>query len=278
MSSFLGLPPSPCYAAVILWNWNLKKPSQPLSTDNFKTLLSFTGTEDEEWFYLIHMRIELAAAPGIRALYACIQAIKKDSIEEVTQCLNSLAECISIVITIMKEMRQKCAVDVFFNAIQQYFNDNSKGMKYKGSDNPDTAKKYTGASGIQSSVIPLFTAFLGINLQSDSTPYLLKMRWHMPREHRQLLLEMDSTDLREYTLAHSSNKDLIAAYNRCIEGLVKFRQQHINLVTSYVINPLRSQIGSAGNSEPSSTVFPGSDIIGFLKKPRDETIAHKIQE
>ncbi|XP_019856213.1 PREDICTED: indoleamine 2,3-dioxygenase 2-like [Amphimedon queenslandica] len=148
-------------------------------------------------------------------------------------------------------------------------------MKYDGSDSPDTLKKYTGASGIQSSVIPLFTSFLGIKLQSESTPYLHKMRWHMPREHRQLLLEMDTTDLREYTMAHSSNKDLIAAYNHCIEGLVKFRQQHINLVTSYVIIPLRSQSSS---SEPGSTIFPGSDIIGFLKKPRDETIAHKIKE
>lgn len=87
VGSFLGLPPSPCYAAIILWNWNIKNPKEPLSTDNFKTLLTFTGTEDEKWFNLIHLRIELAAAPGIKALYACIQAIRRDNVEEVAQCL-----------------------------------------------------------------------------------------------------------------------------------------------------------------------------------------------
>ena len=281
VSSNLGLPPSPCYAHFCLWNWCLKNPSEPPSADNFKCPLSFTGTEDEEWFYLIHIRIELAAVPGIKAINACIEAMKRNDKQEVMQCLNTIAECISSITSILKEMRLKCNPDVFFNKIQQYFAGHPTGIKYEGTDCPDTVRKCVSASAIQSSVIPLFTVFLGINIQSDVRAYLDKMRWHMPREHRQFLYEMkEKVHLREHVQLHSSNKEMTAAYNRCIKELTGFRQAHIGIMTSYIIIPSHAQsaTGSTALGESISGSCTGSDLMNFLRKPRDETAAHKLTE
>ena len=272
VSSMLGLPPSPCNA-LILWGWRLRNPNEKLASNNFKTMFSFTGTEDEEWFFLIHIHIELAASPGINAVIASTEAIKKNDEQEVTQCLNAVAECISNAASILKEMRLKCRPSTFYNEVRPFLSGSPTGLKYEGTSDPTTMKKYPGGSAVQSSVIPLFDMFLGIKFQSDAKVFLDKMRWHMPREHRQFLLKMNdelcSTSPREYVQLHSSNKEMMAAYNRCIKELTDFRQQHINLVTSYIIIPSQGKASSGTG---------GSDLINFLKKPRDETAAHKLQE
>ena len=269
VSSKLGLPPSPCYAAFILWNWCLKNPDEPVSTHNFKTALSFTGSEDEEWFYLIHIRIELAAASGIKAVVACIEAMKKDDEQKVAQCLNIVAECISDIISIMKEMRLKCVPDTFYNNFRKFLS-RPGGIKYEGTSDPEAMCKYPGASGVQSSIIPLFDIFLGIEYEEEGQvkSFLDKMRWHMPREHRQFLLEMSNEmNVREYAKNHSSNNAISEAYDGCIEKLLTFRKEHIIMVTSYIIVP------SGGQAKEGTG---GSSLIGFLKEPRDKMNSYKL--
>ena len=269
VSSKLGLPPSPCYAAFILWNWRLKNPDEPVSTHNFKTALSFTGSEDEEWFYLIHIRIELAAASGIKAVVACIEAMKKDDEQKVAQCLNIVTECISDIISIMKEMRQKCVPDTFYNDFRKFLS-RPKGIKYKGTSDPEAMCKYPGASGVQSSIIPLFDIFLGIEYEEEGQvkSFLDKMRWHMPREHRQFLLEMSNEmSVREYAINHPSNNAISEAYDGCIEKLLTFRKEHIIMVTSYIIIP------SGGQAKEGTG---GSPLIEFLKEPKDKMKSYKL--
>ena len=269
VSSKLGLPPSPCYAAFILWNWRLKNPDEPVSTHNFKTALSFTGSEDEEWFYLIHIRIELAATSGIKAVVDCIEAMKKDDEQKVAQCLNIVTECISDIISIMKEMRQKCVPDTFYNNFRKFLSRPEGGIKYAGTSNPNLVDENHGASGVQSSIIPLFDIFLGIKLEEGKVKsYLDKMRWHMPREHRQFLLEMSNEmNVREYAINHSSNNAISEAYDGCIEKLLTFRKEHIIMVTSYVINPSRGEAKEGTG---------GSDLMEFLKKPKDKMSSYKL--
>ena len=269
VSSKLGLPPSPCYAAFILWNWRLKNPDEPVSTHNFKTALSFTGSEDEEWFYLIHIRIELAAASGVKAVVACIEAMKKNDEQKVAQCLNIVAECISDIISIMKEMRLKCVPDTFYNNFRKFLSRPAGGIKYEGTSDPEIVNKYPGASGVQSSIIPLFDIFLGIEYEEGEVKlYLDKMRWHMPCEHRQFLLEMSNEmSVREYAINHPSNNAISEAYDGCIEKLLTFRKEHIIMVTSYIIIP------SGGQAKEGTG---GSPLIEFLKEPKDKMKSYKL--
>ena len=290
VSSHLGLSASPCYAAFFLWNWHLKYPNEPeaISEDNFEVALSFIGSKDEDWFYLIHIRIELAAAPGIQAVVDCIEAIKKDDQQEVMRCLKIVTDCISSITGIMKEMYHECDPSVFYKNLRVFFSGTCKGIKYEGTEDPDTLRKYPGASCVQSSIIPLFDIFLGIEFDEGGTKdYLDKMRSHMPREHRQFLIDMKNeykkdefshSILRTYIELHSCNKD---AYNSCIKALIAFRQEHTDLVTNYIIDPsvVSPLAKGQGETKPScdTTEGTGGSILKlFLSKLKTKTESFEL--
>lgn len=275
VSSHFGLPPSPNYAAFVLWNWCLKNPDKPLSTDNFEVALSFTGGKDEAGFYLIHMHIEFAAAPGIKAVVACIEAIKKDDEQEVIHCLKIVTDSISSITSILKETRDNCKPHVFFNELRVLFSGSKEGIKYEGTS--DTSmRKYPGVSGIQSSVIPLFDIFLGIELDegNEAKKFLDEVRDHMPYNHRQFLSKMNEDyshfNLRAYIQQlHSSNSPLTKAYNSCVKELLVFRQEHFKVVTSFIFN----------QSEGSITEGTGGSSIGsFLKKIKETNKLAELPE
>ncbi|XP_011404257.1 PREDICTED: indoleamine 2,3-dioxygenase 1-like [Amphimedon queenslandica] len=273
VSSHLGLSPSPCYAAFVLWNWHLKNPSEPLSKDNFEIALSFTGSKDEAWFYLIHMRIELAAAPGIKAVIDCIEAIKKDDQQEVMRCLKIVTDCISSITGIMKEMYYECDPSVFYNKLRSFFSGSKEGIQYEGTEDPDTFRTYPGASGVQSSIIPLFDIFLGIEFEGGTKSFLDGMKVRMPLEHRQFLTDMKNeykkdefshSILRTYVELHSCSKD---TYNSCVKALVAFRQEHIDLVTNYILKP---------SNDTATEGTGGSTLEIFLTKTKEKTKSFEL--
>ena len=68
VSSHIGLPPILTYASGVLYNWALRDSAKPMTGKNMYTMVNYTGTEDESWFFVLHVQIELTAAPAIRAI------------------------------------------------------------------------------------------------------------------------------------------------------------------------------------------------------------------
>ena len=64
----LGLAPSTTYASNMLYNWKLLDTSGSMDENNLHAVSTFTGTKDESWFYIVHVRLELAAVPGLKEL------------------------------------------------------------------------------------------------------------------------------------------------------------------------------------------------------------------
>ncbi|KAF8261965.1 Indoleamine 2,3-dioxygenase [Lactarius quietus] len=66
----LQLPPVITYADDVLYNWALKVPSaEPIpALDNLRCLALFTGTRDEEEFYLTSARIELRGVDALEVM------------------------------------------------------------------------------------------------------------------------------------------------------------------------------------------------------------------
>ncbi|XP_011408299.1 PREDICTED: indoleamine 2,3-dioxygenase 1-like [Amphimedon queenslandica] len=219
------------------------------------------------------MRIELAAAPGIQAVVDCIEAIKKDDQQEVMRCLKIVTDCISSMTGIMKEMYQECNPSVFYNKLRVFFSGSKEGIQYEGTEDPDTWRTYPGASGVQSSIIPLFDIFLGIELEGGTKSFLDGMKIRMPLEHRQFLTdikneykkdEFSHSILRTYVQLHSCSKD---AYNSCVIALVAFRQEHIDLVTNYISKP---------SNDTATEGTGGSSLKIFLTKPIEKTESFKL--
>jgi hypothetical protein len=64
----LDMPPVLVYATYNLLNWRRLDPSKPIELGNIVCINNFLGGTDEEWFRLVHVAIEAAAAPAVAAL------------------------------------------------------------------------------------------------------------------------------------------------------------------------------------------------------------------
>lgn len=73
----LQLPPVATYAGLVLWNWRPYDVRQPIDNmENIMTLQTFTGSYDEQWFYLTSVAIEARSAPIIPLMLDAISAAR----------------------------------------------------------------------------------------------------------------------------------------------------------------------------------------------------------
>ena len=271
----LGLPPVATYAAVVLWNWRFKDPQGRPILENLEILTTYTGTRDEEWFYLISMATELAAAEGIKASVECLSGVKDNNKDLVIQSLKKVEENIGAMKIALEKMYKECNPEVFYGRIRQFQGGSkdlkafSNGLIFNGVH--EEPKGFIGASAAQSSTLPVFDILLGVEHLGKTKQFLDQQRWHMPRLHRQFLIDMTlQSPLRQFVIQHNTNKELIKAYNICVEALTDFRNHHIILVTRYIVNPAKKQsVVEEGSLATRGT--GGSDFMVFLKSVRDDT-------
>lgn len=118
------------------------------------------------------------------------------------------------------------------------------------------------------------------------------MRQYMPGPHRLFLQHISEiANIRGYVVSHPEESSLQAAYNQCLEGLVAFRDKHVQLVSRYIVIQSRAaqrsqksmvastSLGAAQQyKEPTQNVIKqaalgtgGTSPVVFLKQVRDET-------
>ncbi|PVU86715.1 hypothetical protein BB559_005222 [Furculomyces boomerangus] len=168
------------------------------------------------------------------------------------------------------------------------------------------------------------------SVKPPGNPYLLEMRGYMPGQHRRFLIDLEKVcKLREYVLNNTvdvskvnnqkftesiealsiSNEsktskghfpkekqtELLKSYNKCISTLKTFRDAHLVIVKTYVVDeamklrnqssepsktPTKSESEKQNNKdqpENSITGTGGSNPIVFLKKLRDETTESRLK-
>ena len=69
VSKQIGTPPVGNYASTVLYNWRLRDPRKEMSLENLQAIVNHTGTEDESWFFMVHVVIELEAVPAVEAIW-----------------------------------------------------------------------------------------------------------------------------------------------------------------------------------------------------------------
>jgi indoleamine 2,3-dioxygenase len=87
----LGRPPILSYASYALGNWRRLERDGPFELSNLAVLQNFTGGADEDWFVLVHVAIEAAAASALGALLPVRAAVASGD----TVKLESQLECIT---------------------------------------------------------------------------------------------------------------------------------------------------------------------------------------
>lgn len=248
--------------------------------ENLSTLMTFTGSIDESWFYLVSVAIEAKGAPIIPIMLDAIQAVRDDESQRVTADLQSFAERLDELSSILQRMDENCDAHVFYHRIRPFLA-GSKNMAEAGLPNGVTFDDGTGASlpvqlsggsNAQSSLIQFFDLVLGIehrptgsskqdSSSSDSdtasgpTPpthnFIKDMRTYMPGPHRRFLEKVaEIANIRDYVESHRQDKALSIAFDACLAMLRAFRDKHIQMVTRYIILKSRESRSHSRSMSP----------------------------
>ena len=173
VSARLDLPACATYAAVCLWNFTPKKGETDLtSPENLSVNTSFTGTQDEEWFFVVSVAIEAKGAAVIPLMLDAIHAVRHNNPEGVTTSLDQISETIRSLAKILQRMYEKCSPAVFFHVIRPFLAGGKNmaaaglpnGVFYDLGDNGQGKwYQYSGGSNAQSSLIQAFDVFLDVH-------------------------------------------------------------------------------------------------------------------
>lgn len=257
VADHFDLPTTAAYAATNLWNfaplssdWNLCDP------DHLRSLTTFTGTKDEEWFYLISVAMEARGGSIVASLLSALEAADAEMTEAVTKSLLSLATTLNELGILLDRMYEHCDPYVFYYDIRPMLAGSKnmghaglpKGVFYEEGDGKGQWREYSGGSNAQSSLIQFFDIILGVEHKATGEldgkkklGFLKEMRRYMPAPHARFLTYLSSIpSLRTFVLRHSLNHEITEAYNAAVAELSRFRDKHIQIVTRYIILPSKN--------------------------------------
>ena len=297
----LQLPPVNTYADNVLYNWTLVSPAPfDLPTiSNLRCQTLFTGTKDEEEFYLSSTRIELRGVEVLELMRVTMDELfvaDAIAIRRITTYLQMMSGVIKELKDLLLAVKEGCDPDVFYRDIRPWFRgeDSDPGKRkwiFEGlDDHPELEEptELSGSSAGQSPLVHALDIFLGTDQHSHSTSaaekaeFLARMQSYMSRHHRNFLrhLSVNPRPLRTFVLT-ACDTALLEAYNTTVQSLKEFRDAHMIIVTLYIVLPAKraraaaqQMAGEEGQTSLQGT--GGTDMVNFLKSVRDRTANARI--
>ena len=247
VSRHLQLPPIATYSDTVLYNWDLRLPRRPSADmdagvrvleegdtsicapalNNLRSQDLFTGTLDEESFYLASARIELRGVEALDLMRATMDEMfvgDDIAVRRITLYLARLAEVIHELVEILMDVRKGCDPDFFYRSVRPWFcgqdaDPAGRAWEFEGvgegmveedgnveGEVLEKPEDLSGPSAGQSALIHALDIFLGLdgggtqmrtppipNAQSagnqnrDALTLLRRMQIYMPRHHRAFL-------------------------------------------------------------------------------------------
>ena len=229
----LGRPSILSYDGYALYNWYRLDDSQPIALGNIDTLQNFVTLYDEHWFILVHVAIEALAGEMINS----ILTLDTHDPSQIDHTLHIIDNTLQRQIEILRRIPEHMSAELYFDHFRPYIGFFQE-VTYEGKL---TARlNYRGETGAQSSLLPLLTAFLKIpHAESELTTHLNDMCHYMPLAHRQLITRLENL---------ASIKPLASPilFNRVLETMAQFREQHFCWAKSYIAQQTSDDRGTGG--------------------------------
>jgi indoleamine 2,3-dioxygenase len=290
----LELPPVATFAGVCLWNWRPLFDGEPMDTlDNLATHMTFTGSLDESWFYLVSVAIEARAGPLIPVMLEAIAAARRKDSNTVLRSLRLFAERLDELGALLERMYESCDPHVFYHRIRPFLAGSKNmaaaglpdGVMFDDGTGEQPYVQYSGGSNAQSSSIQFFDVVLGIEhrptgeKRSDGPPldagavqapphgFIQDMRSYMPGPHRRFLERMEEVaNIREFVNANRNNRSLTTSYDACLAMLRSLRDKHIQLVSRYIIIKSRETRSNSRSLSPQQAKAQRVNLANTLGK------------
>ena len=308
VSRHLKLPPVATYASLNLWNFTTSS-DDFTDLDSLQALHTFSGTEDESWFFCLSAAIECKGARIIPVMLHAIEAIQYREYQTIAESLDELRACIVDLGQLLERMDERCDPMTFYNRIRPFLAGSKNaehaglpnGVFYDEGDGKGTWKQLRGGSNGQSSLIQFLDVVLGVehtsygkgteqrgNTTQEPRSFHEEVRSYMPEPHRRFLRHVSQmSNLREFALRPATTDEqrrMQQAFQDATAKLAEFRSKHMRIVTRYIILPSRMQRKAAtvsqtvaetnDSKEPVARITGtgGTDLIPFLKQTREETL------
>lgn len=249
------------HSSLSLQNWKLKNPNEAFSLENLTTQISFTETESEAWFFNATTNIEKIGAEMIPLILESIHLANEKEFDDSCNLLEKIIPISGNLHTALKRMYEKCDPNIFFNQIRPFF-DSFHNVKYI--ETKPEVRSFAGGSAAQSSLLQFCDMALGIDYENNpSQKFLHDMRRYMPLAHRSFIAYIE----QEYNLKQAREKHppLNKLCKEIILNLIAFRNEHLKIVSHYIIKPARE-------NQADITGTGGTNPMLFLKDVRNKNL------
>jgi indoleamine 2,3-dioxygenase len=277
----LGRPPVLSYASYALDNWRRLDRDGGLDLANLALLQNFTGGADEDWFILVHVAIEAAAAPALGALLPAEDAAAAGDTAKLEAQLEAVAGAIRRMTELLARMPEWCDPVVYYRRVRPWIHgwkDHPAlpdGVVYEGvARYGGHPQRLRGETGAQSGIVPALDAALGIAHADDPLrAYLREMREYQPPAQRAFVEALESgASIRRCVMAHAeAAPSLRDAYDACVAALAGFRTLHLEFAVRYIHRQRPS-----GPANPTDVGTGGTPFVPYLEKHRDETSVTRL--
>ncbi len=263
------------YSGYVLDNWARIDKAAPLSLCNVRMVQNFAGGEDENWFVLIHVAIELEAGVLLDNAVRLIAAHGDEAESE--RLLREMDAAWEKIYGIFKRMTERCDPYVYFNRVRPWIHGWANnpalggGLVYEGLFDGEP-QALRGQTGSQSSIVPAMDALFGVRHSDDPLKaFLDELHHYRPAPHRRFIEDLGAkTRLREFVTA-STSQSLKDAFNANVEQVARFRTRHLEYAASYINKQAKTEDGNDPNVGTGGTPF-----MKYLKKHRDENAAQVV--
>ncbi|KAI5828137.1 Indoleamine 2,3-dioxygenase [Schizophyllum commune Tattone D] len=306
VSLLLDMPPLLTYPDTTLYNYApiIERGAPVPHLDNITNQTTFTETTDEVEFYITSARIELRGVAVLNIVKASMDAVLNGDIRAVAEQLHRLAPVVHELRVLLGSVRRGCDPTRYYNVVRPWLRGQDTGVRpwtFEGREEHGlpVPTELSGPSAGQSSLVHLLDVFLGVDHAPEkpgARPFLERMRAYMPAPHRRFLDVVASSPiaLRAFVMS-AGDTELLDAYNATVLALKGFRDEHMIIVTLYIIQPARRARALAdaeraeemARAQATALVAPapdlsqqrrqpvkgtgGTDIARFLKATRDKT-------
>ena len=267
------------YSGYVLDNWTRLDRDQPIDLDNVYMVQNFYGGADENWFVLIHVAIEAAAAPILALACDLVAAAEAKDTATATALLEEMHGHWDAVNAIFDRMPERCDPYIYFQRVRPYIHGWANnpalpdGLIYEGVEKyAGQGQAFRGQTGSQSSIVPSMDALFQVRHENDPLrAYLDELHAYRPVQHRRFIEDLrERSRLREFAVA-SGDAALRMAFNANVEQVARFRTRHLEYAASYI----NKQAGS-GKGNDTEVGTGGTPFMKYLKKHRDENRAQVI--
>ncbi len=276
----LGQAPLLPYSAYVLDNWARIDKSGPIALENIYMVQNFLGGDDENWFVMIHVAIEVEAGALLDNAAKLVTVAAQGDVAEAERLLTEMDVAWERIYAHFARMPERCDPYIYFQRVRPYIHGwannpalSGGGLIYEGIERfGGKPQAFRGQTGSQSSIVPAMDALFQVGHSDDPLKsFLDELHQYRPVPHRRFIEDLAArSTLRDFVTA-SGSQSLKDAFNACLEQSARFRTRHLEYAASYI----NKQAGSIPGNDPDVGTG-GTPFMKYLKKHRDENRAQLV--